>query len=267
MRIATSSNIRRVVRALESFEKKHLPEIEMRTVNNLANDAKKVASRVVRQKFNGKSLSKAIVYKKATLRKHYAEIYISDRVRWKENALTTLGLSGDRARKSTERMLIRARLMKPSEILIPDEKINGGVYTKVLSQLRLFNRAGSDANETSASRTRNNAKRGIKSKFFLVTSRHIAYVNDLGRVKKRKSGLAPGVYVVPYETVRDENNDKALSRANDKPIRILKIANKPNYEQKWDLDTIVRDLWSRKRLHYRNDAIKHIKRKLKWGKK
>lgn len=237
----------------------HMPEVRMRTVNNIAFDAMASIREKISNSFNGKDLSRSILLRKATTQRDYAEIYVNDYIRWKQNALNTLGLGQDRARKGLERLLIRADYMKPYEILTPDGKLNGGQYTKIASQLQLFFKEGFTANETAASRKKNQSKRGITTRFFIVTSNHFAFVNDLGTIKKRKTGLAPGVYVLAYDKVDGTNAGKKVHR------RLLKIARKPKYKQMYNIEEIIKKVYERRGKAHAIDAFKHVFDKL--GKK
>lgn len=242
---------------------KQMPEVSIRATNNIAFDAMTSIRNQIQNSFNGKDLSRSILVRKATNQRDYAEIYVSDSMRWKQNALNTLGIGQDRARKGLERLLIRAGYMKPYEILTPDSKLNGGQYTKIASQLQLFYKEGFTANETAASRKKNQSKRGITTRFFIVTSNHFAFVNDLGAIKKRKTGLAPGVYVLAYDKVDGTNTgEKVQRRLNAQPIRLLKIARKPNYKQMYNIEQIIRKVYERRGKAHINDAFKHVFNKL-----
>lgn len=245
----------------------HMPEVRMRTINNIAFDAMDSIREQINNSFNGKDLSRSIMVRKATAQRDYAEIYVSDAMRWKQNALNTLGIGQDRARKGLERLLIRADYMKPYEILTPDGKLNGGQYTKIASQLQLFYKEGFTANETAASRKKNQSKKsGITTRFFIVTSNHFAFVNDLGTIKKRKTGLAPGVYVLAYDKVDGTNaGEKVYRRLNAQPIRLLKIARKPKYKQMYNIEEIIKKVYERRGKAHATDAFKHVFDKL--GKK
>lgn len=252
MNLNIKENISEIIKGLSTLEKKQLPRLAKETTNNIAFETMYSIRKEVTHKFKGKSMSNAIRLRKATNDKPFAEIYVDDYFRWKENALTTLGLGGDRARKSMERMLIRAGYMKSYEILTPVGKANGGVYTKIASQLQLFYKSGFDANETIRSRKKNNAKRGDKARFFVVTSGKVAIVNNLGKIKKRKTGLAPGVYAALYSGTNDE-----MSRAG-KHVRILKIAKKPNYKKTFDMEKILMKVYERRGDELFRKAFKYV---------
>ncbi len=261
--INISSNIQDVIKNLDNVEKRKIPQLEREFINNIAFDTLDSIKKTIKGQFKGKDLSRAVRIRKATAKRHYAKIYVDDRHRWKENALTVFGLGGDRARKSTERMLIRAGHMKPYEILTPDAKINRGIYTKIASQLQLFYKAGFDANETARSRVRNNAKGGIHSRYFIVTSSKYAITNDLGKIKKRKTGLAPGIYVLAYDKVRGTTGEKVWRRLNPKPIRLLKISKKPHYEKKYDMKKIFDKVYARRGDKHLEKAFDYVFRNKK----
>ncbi len=259
-KISIETNIIKFINKIDNFEKTFKTRVAQKTTNNLAFDSMQVLRNKIDSRFNGKKMSDAVRFKKATNSRPYAEIYISDYYRWKENALTTLGLGGDRARKSIERLLKRGGYLKRDEILISDGEVSGGVYTKISSQLQLFYKAGFDANETSSSRKKNQGRKGITSRFFIVTSEGYAFTNDLGKIKKRKSGLAPGIYVLAYDKVSGTTGEKVWRRLNNKPIRLLKIGKKPKYTKSFDISEIVREVKQERGEQHFQEALQYAKK-------
>lgn len=233
------SNIGDIIKGLTEFEKKQLPYIMMLTANDIAFDVLESSRKDVRNIFKGKDLSRAIRVKKATKSKLYAEVYVDDYVRWKENALTTLGLSGDRSRKSMERAMVKAGLMRGTEILVADGKIAPWVNVKIMSVLQLNWKAGYSANQSKASKKRKDAAlkkaNQSESQFFVVTSSHIAISRNLGKVISKRSGLAPGIYTRQSDNVNKQG-----------VFRLFKIARKSNYEQQWNLEEILQKVYNRR---------------------
>lgn len=235
-----TSNIEEVIKGFSDLEKKQIPYMQMLTVNNIAFDAMQSARTDVKNRFNGKSLAGAIRVKKATNKKNpYALVYVDDYVAWKENALTTLGLGGSRSTKSMEKAMQKAGLLRSTEIIIEDGKVQPWVYVQLMSILQLNWKAGYSANQTKASKKRKDAAidkaSKAESKFFVVTSSRFAISRNLGKVKKKKTGLAPGIYA------RMGN-----SANNQQVFRLFKIARKANYKQQWDLKEIIFKVYERR---------------------
>ncbi|MFY9088943.1 hypothetical protein [Arcobacter aquimarinus] len=252
------SDLQKIANKFSNLQKQ-MPDIRKSAINNIAFDVMDSTRKQIQGAFNGKDLSKSILIRKATNERDYAEIYVDDKFRWKQNALNTLGVGQDRARKGLERLLIKAGYMKPYEILIPDGKLSGGQYTKIASQLQLFFKEGFSANETASSRKKNQARSGVHSRFFIVTSNHFAFTNDLGAIKKRKTGLAPGVYVLVYDKVEGTNKgEKVWRRLAAEPIRLLKIAKKPNYKKMYNIEEIFRKVYERRGQKHILDAFQHV---------
>jgi len=243
----TESNIEDVIKGFTDFEKKQLPYISMLMVNNIAFDTMDSARKDVRHRFKGKSLATAIRLKKATKSKLYAEVYVDDYVRWKENALSSLGLGGNRDRKSMERAMVKAGLMGRTEILIENGKIEPWIYVQLMSVLQLNWKAGYSANQTKTSKKRKDTalKKASKSeaKFFVVTSKKMAISRNLGKVISKRTGLAPGIYLR-----MNDNADKG------QVFRIFKIASKANYKQQWNLEKILHKVYQRRGKDHFNKA-------------
>lgn len=248
------SNIESMIDGFSEFEKKLIPDISVSMANNLAFDSMDMARKVVRTKFKGKDLSKAIRVKKATKSKPYAEVYVTDYIRWKENALATLERGGDRSRKSMELAMKKAGLIRGTEILIVDGKVQPWVYVQLMSVLQLNWKAGHTANQTKGSKKRKDAalKRAEKaeSKFFVVTTKKMAVSRHLGKVVAKRTGLAPGIYA--------RMSDNADSQ---QVFRLFKIARKPNYMKRWDLEDVVRKVYEKKSKKLFDLAYQHAVKK------
>ena len=246
-----TSNIGDVIKGFTEFEKKQLPYIQVLTANNIAFDVMEVARKEVRGKFRGKSLESAILLNKAKKRDiPYAEIFVSNAFRgigrtkyktptWKAHALTVLEHGGKRPTKSMERAMVKAGLMRTSEILIEDGLVAPWVYVQIMSVLHLNWQAGFNANQSKASKKRKetalkNAGKA-NNKFFVVTSNHIAVARNLGKVVKRRSMLAPGIY-----TKMSDNANRG------QVFRLFKIAKQADYNKKWDLKRILNTVYERR---------------------
>jgi hypothetical protein len=241
------TNMNEMIEGLNDFEKTQLPYAMILTANNIAFDAMKSARALISGKFGNKSLAKAVRVKKGTKQRPYAEVFIDDYVPWRENALVTLERGGDRERKGFERSLIRSGYLKRSEIVTPDDGIvKPWVYTQIMAQLKLNNVAGYTANESSASfkKKQKAISSSKQSRFMLVTSNKMAYSGKGGKIFRKKTGLAPGIYA-------------KLAVDDLAPVRILKIATKPNYKKHWDLNNIVQTVYERRGKEHFNNAMNY----------
>lgn len=219
-------------KGLDAFQKKQLPYTKMLTANNLAFDFLKTHKKEVSDELNWKKKTpNAIKIKKATKSRQYAEVFV-DEWNWGYYALKQHYTGGDRHRKGMEKAMIRAGYMHKNEILTPSPgvSVKASTYVKMLSQLKLFDKAGFSANETKSSRIRK-AKSGRKDlRFFVITG-------------KSKSPLAPGIY--------------ARMIGYDKPVCILRISEKPEYKKKFDmLKTMHKVYQDRGQTHF-NKAFAH----------
>ncbi len=235
------SNIQEIIKGLDDLGRKQLPFILRETANDVAFETMRDARKLVSMRFlNGIKLAKAIRVKKATKKKPEAEVFVDDYVPWKQNALVTQERGGDRRKKAFEKAMIRAGYLKQNEIITPDSSIvRGWVYVQIMSQLHLNDKAGYTANETKRSLQRKKRKRQYKEqRYMIVTSNKYAYTAEAGVIKKRRTGLAPGIYV--KRVVVDEI----------KNVRILKIGRKPHYTKRWDLQLIVKQVYAKRGYEY-----------------
>lgn len=205
------SNINEVTKGLSDFEKKQLPYIMMLTTNNIAFDFRETMSREIKRELNitKKAIPNSLRIKKATKKKPYAEIFV-DEWSWQHKVLEHHFIGGNRERKGLEKALIYWGMMYRNEILTPPPgiKVRPSVYVQILSQLKLDYKAGYNSNETTKSRLRKAAAKKIKARYFIITG-------------KSMSPLAPGIY--------------ARMPGHNRPISILRIAEKPNYRKRFDL--------------------------------
>jgi hypothetical protein len=233
--VKIESNIKSFLKSFSDIQSKHIPAAELSALNKTAFKSMEMARQKVKT-FHGKDLTRAVRYKKATAQRRYAELYVDDYFPWKENALVTLERGGDRERKGTERAMIRAGYLKPYEILTPDDgKVSGSAYNQIISQFQMNYKAGYDANETKASFARKKAKRkttAAKNRYMIATSSGYLYaINPTTGLQKKKTGLAPGVYV-------------SMIGIDFKPIRILKISRRPSYLKRWDFKSIINQVYA-----------------------
>ena len=217
-----TSNIEQIIQELGDFEKKQLPYALRLTSNNLAFEVmnamkKEFASELHISK---KGVISSVRVKKATKSKPFAEVYI-DEFSWQHKVLKHHFYGGDRDRKGLEKALIYWGYMYKWEILTPSPgvKIKPSTYVQILSQLKLDYKAGYNSNETTRSRLRKIADKKSRARYFLITG-------------KSKSPLAPGIY--------------ATMPGHDKPISILRIAEKPTYKKKFDLARTTNEVYAKK---------------------
>jgi len=253
-----TSNIEQIIKEMTDFEKKQLPYIMKCTANDIAFDVMNTARKEVRMKFNGQSLASAILVNQATKQNPVAEVFVSDAFRgigktqyatptWKVHALTVLEKGGMRPTKSMERLMVKAGLLRGTEVLIPDGKIEPWVYVQLMSVLHLNWKPGYNANETKGSRKRRetalkNAGKS-ESKFFVVTTKHIAISRHFGKVKQKRTGLAPGIYA------------RMLDNADKRQVfRLFKIGSNTNYMKRWDLERIVHLIYDKRGYKYFSKA-------------
>jgi len=231
------SNIKDVIDGFTDFEREQIPYIQMLTANNIAFDVLDSARKDVRNRFSGKDLSRAIRVKKATKARLYAEVYINNNIRWRENALTALGFGGDRSRKSMEKAMMKAGLMRRTEILVRDGKVASWVDTQIMLMLTSSWKVLFDFNKKSRKARKNSIKKSEKSKsnFFIVTSSHMAMSRVNGKVIKKRTALAPGIYT----RFDDVHSDRGISR-------VYKISSKPTYKKDWDLVNITQKVYDRR---------------------
>lgn len=225
------SNISDVIKGLTEFENKQVPYIQMLTANNMAFDAlgrvKQIISRDLSIK--KKSVPNSFRIKKATKQKPYAELYV-DEFTWQFKVLAHHFYGGNRERKGLEKALIYQGLMYKWEILTPSPgvKIRASVYVQILSQLKLDYKAGYNSNETKQSKKRK-SKSKTTARFFVITG-------------KAKSPLAPGIY--------------ARMPSHDKPVCMLRIAEKPSYKKQFDLKSILEDVYNERGYSHFDAAYK-----------
>ena len=239
MQIDVQSNIKDIIKRFDNFQKRDLPYITATTLNNIAFDVIDTIKRDIAKELNIKkrAIPNALRVKKATKKSLYAELYV-DEFSWQHSVLKHHFFGGDRERKGMEKALIYMGYMHKWEILTPSPgvTIRPYVYVQMMSQLKLNYKAGFSANETQKSRKRNKTT----TRFFIITG-------------KSNSPLAPGIYArrPGYEGV----------------ICMLRIAEKPNYKKRFDLEKRAQlIIASRSNKHFR-DAINRansIRKKRRW---
>ena len=257
--MAIVSNIQGFLKDMDKLDRYYIPELQRRTVNDIAFDIKAEAEKAIRRDFHhGNKLAyQTIMVKKANKDMAYnkvfeAEVYISDWMAWKHNALTTLGLGGDRKRKAFERRMIRSGYLKKHEIVTPENgKVHGSVYTQILSQFHIFHEAGYMANETLNSFRKKQKRRNYRVKrYMIVTTDKYAYTAEAGAIKKRKTGLAPGIYV------------KKIVSGKATHLRILKIGQQPHYKKMFHLDSISTMVYEKRADYHMKKNYDYLMKKL-----
>ena len=217
-----TSNINQIIKEMTDFEKTQLPYALRLTSNNLAFEVMNAMKKefVSELHIGKKSVISSVRVKKATKSKPYAEVYI-DEFSWQHKVLKHHFYGGDRDRKGLEKALIYWGYMYKWEILTPPPgvKIRPSTYVQILSQLKLDYKAGYNSNETQRSKLRKIADKKSRARYFLITG-------------KSKSPLAPGIY--------------ARMPGHDKPISILRIAEKPTYKKKFDLNRTANEVYAKK---------------------
>ena len=232
MKVSIFSNIDEIISGLDDLEKKQLPYAVMIATNNLAFDYWDKQKKEVSGKLSWKN-SKApntIRILKATKQRGYAEIYV-DESHWGYYALMQHFQGGDRHRKGMEKKMISKGYMYKWEILTPSPGVTipVSIYNQMMSQLQLTSStAGYDANETKRSKKRTIAKND--SRYFIITG-------------KSNSPLAPGVY--------------ARVSGAESPVCMLRIAEKPTYRERFDMEVTLSKVYDRRGLKYFDEALEH----------
>lgn len=218
--MSIETNIKEAIKGLNDFEKKQIPFATSKALNDFVFEVLSTIKKEIGDELNitKRAIPSSIRVKKATKNKLYAEIYV-DEWSWQYKVLHHHFKGGDRERKGLEKALIYKGYMYKWEILTPPPgvKLNASIYNKIISQLKLVYKAGYSANETKKSRSR---KPKEELRFFIITG-------------KSKSPLAPGIYARPLV-------------GTDKPICILRIAEKPEYKKKFDLQKTVKSEYNKK---------------------
>jgi hypothetical protein len=230
--IKVTSNIDKFLKGLAAFQK-DIPYIEKTYLNNLAFDIQQAVKSEIEGKLRieTKSLSTLRIIK-ATKEKPFAKLFHDG---WQEYALGHHFKGGDRARKGLEYAMRLKGHIEEDEILTPPSKvrIKGYVYTQIMSQLKLHWKQGYDANETKRSRKRSKTT----ARFFLITGKSL-------------SRLSPGVY--------------ARMPGHRAPICILRIAKKPQYKKRMDLQETADKVMDRRGgFHYQEAMKRALENRLK----
>lgn len=229
MEVSISSNIAEIIKGLSDLEKKQLPYAIMKATNDIAFDywdkQKKEVSGGLSWK-NAKAPNTIRIIK-ATKQRPYAEIYADDS-HWGYYALMQHFNGRDRHRKGMEKRMIKKGYMYKWEILTPSPGVTLplGIYNQMIAQLKLDDEVGYLANETKKSKKKTIAKNS--SRYFIITG-------------KSKSPLAPGVY--------------ARMPGVETPVCILRISEKPNYKQRFDMETTLLKVYDRRGNEYFKKAL------------
>ena len=222
--------VKKLLKAVGKIEKKDIPYVTMTATNNLAFDAKHTVEREIMSGLNikKKSLTSQLRVKKAKKSNPYAILFV-DNGKWQYKVLAHHFKGGDRERKGMEKAMIYLGLMHRKEILTPSPgvTIKPSVYVQMMSQIKLFYKAGFDANQTKRSKYRNARK--TKARYFVITG-------------KSKSTMAPGVY--------------AMMPGHDRPICMLRISEDPTYRKRFDLGESVRKVYAARGAKHIDSAVK-----------
>ena len=204
---------------IEDIRTRDIPYVLATTLNNLAFDAKEEAEKSLKEDLNihKKALTRAFRVHKATKRNLEAELYVAQD-KWQYRVLQHHFHGGDRIHKGLEKYLRYKGYMGKDEILTPSPgtSLKRSVYKRITEQVKTGRRTTSKSGRVS------------KEKYFVISS-------------SANSHLSAGVYArmssVPY------------------PISILRIASKPNYSKRFDLEEIVVDVYSKRANKHLGDAI------------
>jgi hypothetical protein len=218
---------------LTGLKDRDIPYVQMTATNNLAFDAMETVRVEIGRELNirKKKIPSSLRVKKATKQNPFALLYV-DEWSWQYKALAHHFRGGDRERKGMEKAMIHLGLMHSKEILTPSPgvTIRPSTYVQMMSQIKLFYKAGFDANETDRSRHRNARK--TKARFFVITG-------------KSRSPLAPGVY--------------ARMPGHDGPVCMLRIAERPEYRKRIDMKDMVGKVYRMRGQKHVDDAMKRAR--------
>ena len=220
-KVVMRSNVKQVLKELGAFER-DIPFILKETANDIAFEAIRKIKAEVQGKLNitKKQIPNAWRVRKATKARSYAKLYVDD-WSWQKRVLEHHYYGGDRARKGIEKAMIHLGLIDKDEILTPPPgvKVRPSTYAQIMSQLKLFSKAGFVANETKRSRARKKRQGKDKVRYFFVR-------------KGNRQGLHPGVY--------------ARMEGINHPVCILRVASKPHYRKRLDAVTIINKVIERR---------------------
>lgn len=232
MEVSIFSNIDEVMKGLNDLEKRQLPFAIMKATNDLAFDYWDKQKKEVGGKLSWKNekAPNTIRILKATKQRPYAEIFV-DESHWGYYALMQHFNGGDRHRKGLEKRMIAKGYMYKWEILTPSPGISvkAGTYNQIIAQLKLDDEVGYLANETKRSRDKKH-KGKTSLRFFVITG-------------KSKSPLAPGIY--------------ARMPGVETPVCMLRISEKPNYKQRFNMESTLLKVYDRRGNEYFKKALEY----------
>lgn len=212
------TNIDEVIEGLGKFEKKQVPYALAMALNDVAFEGMESLKNEVRSSLNIRkaNVPNAFKVKRANKNNLKAELFLDD-TKWQYKVLAHHFTGGDRARKGLEKAMIYLGHMTKNDILTPPPgvKLKPSIYNKIIAQLKLQYKAGYSVNETKKSKAR---KSKNELRFFLATSRTNLH-------------LAMGIY--------------ARMPGHNKPVCILRIAERPDYYKQLDIDETIRDIVER----------------------
>jgi len=219
-----------VKKMLTGYEKQ-LPYVTMLTLNDLAFDAMTQIKAEVKVKLNlrNQKLPNAFRVKKAKKNNLTAELFIDD-WKWQAKILKPHFFGGDRAKKGLEKAMIYAGAMRATDILTPSPgvKIQSSTYVQIMSYLKLNYKAGYDANRNDKSKRKNKS-----TQFFIAK-----------KTDRKTKHLHPGIY----------------ARINGQVVAILRVAKRPAYKQRFDLEKTTLKVYKDKMAYYfKKNAQKAIR--------
>lgn len=230
MEVSIFSNINKVISGLNDLEKRQLPFAIMKATNDLAFDYLDKQKKEVGGELSWKNQKapNTIRILKATKQRPYAEVFV-DNSHWGYYALMQHFNGGDRHRKGLEKRMIKKGYMYKWEILTPSPgvSVKPGTYNQMIAQLKLDNEVGYLANETKRSKDKKH-KGKTSLRFFIVTG-------------KSNSPLAPGIY--------------ARMPGVENPVCMLRISEKPNYKQRFNMEETLRKVYDRRGQEYFGKAL------------
>lgn len=230
MEVSIFSNIDKVISGLNDLEKRQLPFALMKATNDLAFDYLDKQKKEVGGKLSWKNAKapNTIRILKATKQRPYAEVFV-DNSHWGYYALMQHFNGGDRHRKGLEKRMIKKGYMYKWEILTPSPgvSVKPGTYNQMIAQLKLDDEVGYLANETKRSKDKKH-KGKTSLRFFIVTG-------------KSNSPLAPGIY--------------ARMPGVENPVCMLRISEKPNYKQRFNMEETLLKVYDRRGQEYFGKAL------------
>lgn len=219
-----SIDISTLLSKLTDLEKRRLPQAQLYALNSSAREVREEWQRVMQTIFESPTqlTLNAPLYRKATLDKLEAEVYIRDEAS-KGTApsryLAPEVFGGPRARKASEKLLGRYWVPGPGAKLDANGNIPGKVITAILSDVGLHRDATANSTRLSrAKRARRRRRRG--GVYFVLT--------------KRRGRLSAGV----YERIATGFGSAVKSI-------LIFVPGPPHYTKRYDVFGLAQDIFNR----------------------